>query len=394
MSISWALVHAEPLSRNEIVDTPSYERYAERIGAGDVPYRDFAVEYPPAALPVFWLPEAIRPGSPYRDSFDVLMWICAAAAVALVAVALAVAGASNGRLYAATAFAGLAPLALGPVVTTRYDFWPAALAVGGVAALVAARTHLALGVVGLAVAAKLYPVVLLPPAYLYARRRHRRRAARDGLLSFAAVLAAIVIPFAVLAGEGLVDAVERQAGRPLQIESLGASTILVAHRLGAAAPIVVTSHGSQNLSGTFPDAVATVQTALQALAVAVVWLLFARSRRDVGALFAAAAASTAAFVAFGKVLSPQFLIWLVPLVPLVAGRAGVAATALLGAALVLTQLWFPSRYFDLVELGAEAWLVLARNVVLVALFAVVALALARMREPRDVSRPGPGSPRS
>ena len=51
-----------------------------------------------------------------------------------------------------------------------------------------------------------------------------------------------------------------------------------------------------------------------------------------------------AFVALGKVLSPQFLIWLVPLVPLVRGRRGLAAAAMLGAAMLLTQAWFPDRY--------------------------------------------------
>ena len=80
-----------------------------------------------------------------------------------------------------------------------------------------------------------------------------------------------------------------------------------------------------------------------------------------------------AFVAFGKVLSPQFLIWLIPLVPLVRGRRGLAASALLAAALLLTQLWFPFRYWDLVlHFGTlESWLVLLRDLVLVSLFAVL-----------------------
>ncbi|HEX6663790.1 MAG TPA: hypothetical protein VF025_08960, partial [Gaiellaceae bacterium] len=80
-----------------------------------------------------------------------------------------------------------------------------------------------------------------------------------------------------------------------------------------------------------------------------------------------------AFIAFGKVLSPQFLIWLIPVVPLVRGRRGVAAGALLGAALVLTQIWFPHRYFRLAldfEPGLS-WLLLARDLVLVALTAVL-----------------------
>ena len=87
-----------------------------------------------------------------------------------------------------------------------------------------------------------------------------------------------------------------------------------------------------------------------------------------------------AFVAFGKVLSPQFLIWLIPVVPLVRGRRGLWACGLLLAALFLTQLWFPFRYFRLAldfETGLT-WLLLARDLVLVAL---TLLLVTRVREP-------------
>ena len=82
-------------------------------------------------------------------------------------------------------------------------------------------------------------------------------------------------------------------------------------------------------------------------------------------------------MAFGKVLSPQFLIWLIPVVPLVAGRRGLTASLLLAAALVVTQLWFPYRYWDLaLHFGAlESWLVLSGTCVLVALFACLARGL-------------------
>jgi hypothetical protein len=87
-----------------------------------------------------------------------------------------------------------------------------------------------------------------------------------------------------------------------------------------------------------------------------------------------------AFAAFDKVLSPQFMIWLLPLIPLVRGRRGVAASALLGLALLLTQLWFPIRYWDL-ALDLKPFpsaLVLARDVTLLVLLAVL---LVREREP-------------
>ena len=73
-------------------------------------------------------------------------------------------------------------------------------------------------------------------------------------------------------------------------------------------------------------------------------------------------------------LSPQFLIWLIPLVPLVWGRRGLWASGLLAAALVLTQTWFPYRYwvFALHFDAGRSWTVLVRDLVLVALLAVLA----------------------
>jgi hypothetical protein len=101
---------------------------------------------------------------------------------------------------------------------------------------------------------------------------------------------------------------------------------------------------------------------------ALVWI-WSRRPGTAEALVRWSAAALVAFVALGKVLSPQFLIWLVPAVPLVAGLRGLRASMLLAGALVLTQLWFPSRYWDLArDLDLlPSLLVFARDVVLVVL---------------------------
>lgn len=381
----FALLHAGPLSGFQIIDTPVYQRYGDAIvDAGAVPYRDFSLEYPPGALPVFVLP-SLAPADDYRTVFELLMGVCGAVMVVLVVATLAAVGAGRTRLFAAAAFAGLAPLALGPVVLTRFDLWPAMLTAGVLAALAGGRSRIGFGVLGLAAAAKIYPLVLLPLALVYVARRRGAREAVVCLVVLTAVLAVVLVPFAILAPDGLVNSFERQTGRPLQIETLGASILLAAHQLGWYAPTVVDSFGSQNLAGGLPDALATAETALQILAVVGVWVLFATARGGREQLLAASAAAVTAFVSLGKVLSPQFLIWLVPLVPLVAGGYGLAGSGLLLAALVLTHLWFPGRYWDLVDLdGAPAWLLVSRNAALVALLAVLVVAIRRVR----------GSPRS
>jgi Glycosyltransferase family 87 len=380
LTASWGALHLPPFDGFQIIDTPLYQEKGEAMAAGQVPYRDFELEYPPGALPVFWLP-TLGPAEHYGSIFEALMWICAAAALALVVLSAAMLGASPQGLLVVAAGVALFPLALGTVVLTRYDLWPAALTAAALAAVLAGRERLGLAVLGIAVAAKIYPLVLLPPLLVYVARRRGKREAAIGFGAFGAALAVIVLPFALVAPEGLVDSLDRQLGRPLQIESLGSSLLLAAHQLGLYDPTVVTTHGSQNLSGSLPDALASVQTVVQVAALVAVWALFARGPATPTRLVAACAASVVVFVAFGKVLSPQFLIWLVPVAALVAGRAGLASAALLGAALVTTQLWFPTRYWDMVALEWEGWLVLVRNVLLVLLAVVLGVATARARGP-------------
>jgi hypothetical protein len=165
-----------------------------------------------------------------------------------------------------------------------------------------------------------------------------------------------------------------QIARPLQLESLGGSVLVALHHVFGTDLHVVTTFGSQNLAGTGAHAAEIATTAAGALALVAVWILYARRPADGERLVAHAAAAVAAVLAFGKVFSPQFVIWLVPLVPVVRGRRGVAAGGLLAGALVLTQLWFPHHYWALADNFAqrESWLLLARDLAVVALAAVLA----------------------
>ncbi len=371
--VAWLLLHQGFWSRSAITDVPLYERYGEAMVRGLVPYRDFAVEYPPGALPVFALPTAGEGTDGYRHVFELLMWLCGAGALAAMLVALRALGRRLGSLAAALLFAALAPLLLGSVVLSRFDLLPAALTAAALAALLTGRERVGCAALGLGAAAKVYPAVLLPLALAYVWRRRGRREALLGAGAFAGVVAAFVLPFALVAPGGLWDSFSVHATRGLQIESLGASVMLAAHQVAGLDLTVVSSSGSQNLSGGAADVLAALQTLLQLSAVVAIWVAFARGPADRERLVRYSAAALCAFVALGKVLSPQFLIWLLPIVPLVRGRRGAAASALLGASALLTQLWFPSRYWDLADdlAAAPSWFALMRNLVLLALVAVL-----------------------
>lgn len=390
--LSWGLLHTAWYDENEIVDIPVYELYGDAIESGAVPYRDIRPEYPPGALPAFVLPALLSDDQRgFRDVFEWLMAGCGVVAVLLAAVALAGLGASRARTAAALGLVAGFPLLLGSVVLTRFDLYPAALVAGVLAALVHRRDRLGFGLLGAAVVVKLYPAVLIPLATAYVWRRRGRREALMCLAVAVGVVALVFVPFLLVAPGGVAHSFGRQLSRPLQLESLGAALFLGAHHLLGLGVEMRSGHGSQNLHGSGAGVVAVLLSLVQIGALAWICLRRPGSAEE---LVRWSAAALVAFVALGKVLSPQFLIWLVPVVPLVAGLRGLRASALLAGGLVLTQLWFPSRYWDLArELDLlPSVLVLARDLVLVALLITLVAGSHLAPKVRDSRREPARSP--
>ena len=357
-------------------DVHVYQGYAERLLHGALPYRDVFVEYPPGAFAVFLPPTAFGEAH-YNAAFKTVMALCGAATIVLVALVLAELGASQRRIWVAVGLLALSPVALGPISLNTYDAWPALLTVLALWLLLRGRELPAFAVLGLAVATKVYPLVLVPLAawFLWRRAGARRLLVAFGLL--VVVAAAAIAPFAAYAPHGVYESFHAQASRGLQIESLGASVLLVLDRLGLYHAQVVETTGvaGRNLVGGTAGAVAVLLVVLEALAVVGVWVLYARARDLRGRLPVAFAAAVAGFVAFTKVFSPQYLVWLLPLV-VVTGNA--AAIALAAIALVLAQVWF-FHYHALFRVAWPVWLLIARDLVMVALYVALAASLARWK---------------
>jgi uncharacterized membrane protein len=349
-------------------DVHLYGGFAHSVFAGHVPYRDFFMEYPPGALAVF-LPPQVFGSEHYNAAFKSLMALCGAATIVVLALLLVRLGATRRRLWTGLALFALSPIALGPISLNTYDAWPAFLTVAALALLLAALPVAAFAVLGLAFAAKVYPVVLLPPALVYVARTAGRRAAAWSVAAFAVVAAVVIVPFLGLAPHGLVQSFRAQATRALQVESLFGALLGVADKLGWYSAHVVhrTGHAiSYDLTGTLPRVLAGVSSVLQVLAVVLVAWLYARGRDKPQSLAIAFAGAVTGFLAFTRFFSPQYMVWLLPLVVLLEPLEW----ALTAAALVLAQVWF-FHYGDVFSLGGHIWLVAVRDLLLVALFAVL-----------------------
>jgi uncharacterized membrane protein len=333
------------------------------------------MEYPPGALAVFLPPSAFG-SSHYNAAFKCLIALCGVATLLLLASVLVRLGVSVTRLWAAVLLFALSPLALGPISLNTYDAWPALLTLAALALLLAERDVAAFGLLGAAFAAKVYPVVLLPPAVIFVWRARGRELALQALGAFVAVAALFVVPFLALAPHGLAESFRAQAARSLQVESLGGSLLAVADRLGLYSATIVhrTGHAiSYDLVGSLPETLAVLSSVAQALAVLAAAWLYLRGRNDPRRLAVAFAAAIAGFLACTRFFSPQYLVWLVPFVLLLEPAAWVLAAA----ALVLAQVWF-FHYSDVFALEGYVWLVLIRDLLVIALFV---LALVRLRRP-------------
>ena len=354
-------------------DVHLYARYAHLMAQGRWPYRDFFDEYPPLAQPLFAFVRLL-PGT-FAPAFKWTMALFGAAALVLLVAALASVGASRVRLAVAAAAAGVAPVLVGPVFLNAFDLWPALLVAAALLAFVRGHERTSYVLLALAVAAKVYPVVLLPLALVETWERGGREWVRRGLLWFVGVLLAVHLPVAVAGLGGLRYSYWVQLKRGLEVESLGAAALLALDRLGVHHVTLVASF-STNVAGRLADVVAAASSLVAVAAVLLVaWLYRRRGRREP---LVAAAAAVLAFVAFGKVFSPQYVDWLVPLVP----AAGAGASALLLAVLGLTRVVFDRFHAAGGPNGehykhALTWWVFARDLLVLALYVLLVVRLRR-----------------
>jgi len=368
-----------PTSDIRVNDFFVYQTFAEGLRAGLFPYRDFPLEYPPLALAPIWLASAFgsEPGR-YALVFGLEMLACGLAAQ-LIASKLA-----GSRATTVAWLLAFSPLVTGAMVRTHFDLLPVALTLGALLALSRGRTTSGFVLLGVGAMTKLFPAILVPVAAAWLIGRGERRQAAIGVAAFAATTIAISLPFL---GDGYLDIARFHAERPVQIESTPASILFA---LGdsevTGAPARPDRFKSSGLDGGATSELQWAFAALQLLALAAVCAVAARSQTagegeevenddasrpatplERQQLVLAAATALTAFVALGKVLSPQFMIWLLPFGALAWAYRERAAALLIGAATGLTQLEFPARYFDLV--GGDTptiVLVAARNALLLA----------------------------
>ncbi|MGW7055408.1 glycosyltransferase 87 family protein [Streptomyces sp. NPDC054887] len=333
-----------------------YQGWYEILRAGTFPLDDITWQYPPAAALAVLSP-ALLPFLGYATAFFLL----ACLADALVTGLLLYAGQRPGkRLAGAWVWVAGVPL-LGPTAYARYDVMVTAVAVA--ALLAAARRPRVLGALAaFGALLKVWPVLLLAGAV-------RGRASRAAWTAAAVTGGALVAVFCATM-PGALAFLTFQRDRGTEIESLGALVFHAARHFGWRGEVLL-NYGSVEFVGPYVPLVSSAAMGLTALAFGwlLVWRLRARAFRASTPCDAAFAA-VLLFTTTSRVISPQYLLWLVGLAAVClvfrGSRMGRPALLVL-AATGVTCLEFPVWFSHVVTSdGLGVLLLVVRNGLLVA----------------------------
>jgi Glycosyltransferase family 87 len=376
-ALATAVVHVAVLAPladgHSVIIGPAFQPQAEAILDGSLPYEERGFEYPPLALPLLLAPALVSDGvATYVEAFSWEMIGFDLAIVALLALALR---AASTRVVAALVCYSAGVFVLSGFVApdsaidaslplARFDLVPAALVLTALLARDAGRSATWSALLSLGAAVKAYPLLLYP--VLVRGERSPRRVA------FAAIVPLAVAAVVVLAtGDRFGSAVTYQSDRDLQIETVAATPLLVAHLLGGGAGITV-GGGSYNIDASGADAARAISVLLLIACYAlVVWLAWRSNSPPMDA----AAAVIAVAIVFAPVLSPQFLLWLLPVS---AAAYGLRAPNLVLLASILLTQFVLAEYDQLAELDSGFIVPLAiRNALLVAYLAVILIPMVR-----------------
>lgn len=355
-----------------------YQGWYEVLRTGTFPLDDVTWQYPPAAALAVLSP-ALLPFVDYTSAFFLLALL----ADALVCGLLLYAGRRPGKSLRGAWMWVLGVALLGPTVYARYDVMVTAVAVA--ALLAGARHPRTMGALaGFGALLKVWPALLLVGM-------PRARGTRSSWGAAVATALGLTLAFLVTM-PGALAFLTFQRDRGTEVESLGALVFHVARHLGWQGEVQL-NYGSVEFLGPY---VALVSTVAQGLSVvAFCWLLVWRLRARV---WSASTVADAAFVAVllftttSRVISPQYLLWLVGVAAVcLAFRASRMAPPahLVLAATFVTFLEFPVWFSHVVAsdpLGIA--LLFVRNGLLVAATVLACRNLWRqtVSEPRARAR--------
>jgi len=383
---------------HDVSDIAVYFDYARRIAAGERPFTpSFAIEYPPLAVPLFRLPGHPGDAEAFTHWFTVDMGVFTLLTAAVTTFVACRLWPRGGRAYVTAVLFPVSVALIGAIIVNRYDVVVALLIAAFLLCVVSGWYTAAGFVLGLGFALKFTPAAMLPLVLLLAGAPRRWL---WPVVAFVAAAVAPFLPYVFTSPQGVWYVFQYHLERPLQIESVLGTPMLLLKLLGLSEATWGHSHGSHILVARGAHLATDLSGPFTLLAVLGVYLLLWRRRERLRLSppdqAAAVLALVLALVTFGKVLSPQYFIWILPAWALVASRDRWIALAG-GLALLLTGTEFPALYWRMLDMQPESVAVLvARNTALAVTFVLACVLLWRLpaSQGADLARTADGRARA
>lgn len=326
---------------NVVADVGTYFQYASEALGGAVPYRDFLVEYPVFAFPLMLLPRLFAPSfARYQIAFGLEMLLANAATLLLVATQVERAEGAR-RVPFRLAWYTLFFASLCPVTVCRFDLAAMALTFAAAWAWSSGRSKLGGTLAGVGTLVKIVPGVIAAPALIWEVERWKAERGR-GMRAFAVALIVGAGAWLALGGVKVWDSLDYHVGRGVEIGSLYSGVLMLTAKATGSALATEYRHSSLEVLAPGSSWAATLGFPMQALALALVMWRSRGARWDETWRYAAAA--VLGYVVFGKVLSPQYLIWLFPFMAVLGGRTGLWARGLFLLACLVTTMLYPAGF--------------------------------------------------
>jgi hypothetical protein len=358
-------------------DVTFYFEWSGLVVDGEAPYRDFFFDYPPLALAAMLLPRAfvgladITYGT-YIVLFAAGMALTSLATLRLARITRSVIGSDTGDLKRF-----LVPLTLAmPLMLVRFEPWPMLLTALAFLSTVQGRAGWSGAWLGLGIATKLYPAVVLPAFAAYWLFARGRRAAGAHLAAAVATAAVIFLPFIAVSPSGILETLAFQHGRGLQVETTAAGIIQLMN-LGSPDRVQIVHHTTYELVSGAVDAYLTYQPTIVAVVMgafvafgALQLLRTSGTPEAAETLGAISMALIIGFVLTSRAFSPQHVLWVLPFAWVMRGKRQWTLVVIVSLSLLV----FPILYEQLLHQDPVAVVLLNARNALMAGLAIVLLA--------------------
>jgi hypothetical protein len=304
-------------------DVELYHDYGQFTVDGKLPYRDFSIEYPPFVLPFFIAPAIANNlfGSPTLDRYIIFYQL--EMYLLTIGTLLLVYNLNKNLFPKLSTSIGIRYFTLASMVFSFYIFRRFDIAAAMLVTLAFLfffqKRHIWGGTsLGMATFTKLYPAIILPIALIYYWKiRKQLFNAEKVLFGFILSSLVIVVPFVILALPGLKNFLAYHSERGIQIESVYGIIIWLGSLIGLTNVSAIADHNSLGLASSWGAPLSSISLPITVLGLVVFYIyIWIKCREDknlnLAWLMQASVIAILWFILSNKVLSPQYLVWILP----------------------------------------------------------------------------------